>query len=46
MNSKTFSLRLPDDLRNKLQELADADGRSLSNYIVFLLRKAVANERK
>lgn len=41
--SETFSLRLPPSLRAELQKRADQEGRTLSNYIVYLLRKAVEN---
>ena len=43
MKSKTecYTFRIPSDLRQKLQEMADAEGRSLSNYIIYLLQKAV-----
>jgi hypothetical protein len=33
-----YSLRLPADVREKLQKLADSDGRSLNNFIVKVLR--------
>jgi plasmid stability protein len=33
----TLSLSYPEDLKKKLQARADADGRSLSNYIVRVL---------
>lgn len=43
MKSKTtmFSMRLPDDLREKLEAIAKEQGRSLTNLILYLLRKAV-----
>ncbi len=43
MKEKTtmFSMRLPDDLRKKLEELAIREGRTLTNLIIYLLRKAV-----
>ena len=34
-------MRIPVELREKLQKKADAEGRSLSNYIIYLLEKAV-----
>ena len=36
-----FTFRIPDDLRDELQKRADVEGRTLSNYIIYLLRKAV-----
>lgn len=37
--SKQVSLTLPDDLYNSLKEQADADYRTVANYIVHLLLK-------
>lgn len=42
--SKVFTLRLPNDLRSKLEERAKNEGRSLANLIIFLLWKGVENE--
>lgn len=39
--SKVFTLRLPNDLRVKLEERSKKEGRSLANLIVFLLREAI-----
>ena len=39
--SVSYTLRLPEDLRVELQSRADRDGRTLSNYIIYLLREAV-----
>ena len=36
-----YSMRLPEDLRDKLQAVADEQGRSLSNMIIYILRKEV-----
>ena len=36
-----FSMRLPDDLREKLEAMATREGRTLTNLIIYLLRKAV-----
>lgn len=41
-----ISLRLPGELKDRLQQLADADDRTLSAYIVRLLQKAAAEEEK
>lgn len=37
----SLSLRLPADLKAELQRLADEDGRTLSDYVVRTLKKAV-----
>lgn len=42
--SKVFTLRLPNDLRSKLEERAKNEGRSLANLIIFLLWKGIENE--
>lgn len=41
-----MSLRVPLDLKDELQRLADADQRSLSNYIVKALRDHVETRSK
>ena len=38
---KNYTIRLPEDLRVKLQAVADEQGRSLSNMIIYILRKEV-----
>lgn len=38
---KNYTIRLPEDLRIKLQILAGQQGRSLSNMIIYILRKEV-----
>lgn len=38
---KNYTIRLPEDLRDKLQAVADEQGRSLSNMIIYILRKEV-----
>ena len=45
MKSKTviYTIRLPIDLREKLQKQADEEGRTLANYIIYLLTKGVKN---
>lgn len=40
----TVSLRIPAELKDKLQGLADADGRTLSAYVVRILERAVKDE--
>ena len=39
--STMFSLRLPDDLRAKIEKMAEQEGRTLTNMMIYLLRKAV-----
>jgi len=39
----TFSIRIPVALKAELQRRADEDGRSLNNYIMLILKKAVAD---
>lgn len=36
---KIIGIRVSTETRDKLQKLADADGRTLSNYILFHLEK-------
>ena len=36
-----YSMRLPEDLRCKLQAIADEQGRTLCNLIIYILRKEV-----
>ena len=36
-NCTTFSIRIPNDLKDKLQLIADKEHRSLNNLIVLLL---------
>ena len=38
-------VRIDEDLKAKLQKLADEDERSLSNYIRLVLKKAVESEK-
>lgn len=40
-NTPVTSLRIPEDLKERAQELAERDGRSLSNWIVRLIREKV-----
>lgn len=41
-----INIRLPLDVKASLQQLAEADGRSLSNYLNKLLRDHVEAQRK
>ncbi len=40
-----FSMRLPPELKEELQKLADKENRSLTNYIETKLREIVTKER-
>lgn len=40
--SSNFTVRLPEDLRKKLEEIAKEDGRTLSNLIIKFLKEGVA----
>ena len=42
---ETFSIRIPIQLRAELQKYADAEGRSLANLIILILKEAVSHER-
>lgn len=39
-----FSLRMEAEMRDRLRELAEADGRALANYIHKVLREHLAAE--
>lgn len=45
MSTSNFTFRISDDLRHKLEERANKEGRTLSNLIVFLLKEAMLNEQ-
>ena len=45
MSASNFTFRMPDELRQKLEERACKEGRTLSNLIIFLLKEAVSNEQ-
>lgn len=42
----TVGLRIDADLKSRLEQLAAADGRSLSNYIEQILLKAVNGNQR
>lgn len=44
--SAPVSIRIPADIRGALDVLADKDNRTLSNYVVGVLRQHVANKRQ
>ncbi len=45
-NSNNFTVRLPEDLRKQLEEIANEDGRTLSNLIIKFLKEGVKNYGK
>lgn len=40
-NSSNFTVRLPEDLRKQLEEIAKKDERTLSNLIIKLLKEGI-----
>lgn len=42
MSSNNFTIRMPDELRSKLETIAKNDGRSLGNLIIKILTDYVA----
>lgn len=42
--TESYTFRIPSDLRGKLELRAANEGRSLSNLIIFLLKKSVAEK--
>lgn len=46
MADNPTSIRIPSDLREQLEVLAEADGRKLSNYVVNVLRLHVEQINK
>lgn len=45
-DTSIFSFRLPNDLREKLEQDANSNGRSLSNLIIWILRNYINNKSK
>ena len=45
MSASNFTFRMPDELRQKLEERAKREGRSLSNLIIFILKEAVETRK-
>lgn len=41
VNSDTLVVRIPSDLKSALRDAAAADGRSISNYVLVLIRSAL-----
>ena len=46
MRDGHLSVRVPADLKAKLQELADADQRTLTSYVHFVLHQHVEKANK
>lgn len=44
--SSNFTIRLPEDLRKQLEEIAKEDERTLSNLIIKFLKEGVSNYEK
>lgn len=42
--TERLQIRISPELKAKLQELADADGRTVSNYIEQLIKKAIESK--
>lgn len=42
--TERLQIRISPELKAQLQKLADEDGRTVSNYIEQLIRKAVENQ--
>lgn len=40
-----IAIRLTKDMKDKLEKLAEADGRSLSNYIIKVLSEHIKNSK-
>lgn len=41
VNSDTLVVRISSDLKSALRDAAAADGRSISNYVLMLIRSAL-----
>lgn len=39
--TNNYTIRIPNDTREKLERIAEAEGRSLSNLILWFIRKGV-----
>lgn len=44
MNTERLDIRIAPDLKAQLQAAAEADGRSVSNYIEKLIKEAIKTE--
>lgn len=43
---KIINFRIDADMKNKARKLAESDGRSLSNWITFLIEREVKKVKK
>lgn len=43
---KIINFRIDAELKNKAKKLADSDGRSLSNWITFLIERELKKDKK
>lgn len=41
--NKNFTFRCPNDIREKLEEISEKEGRSLANVVIFILREYIKN---
>ena len=42
--TERLQIRITPELKEQLQQLAEADGRTVSNYVELLIKKAVESE--
>jgi len=43
--SARLEMRIPKQLKAKLKKMAEADNRSMANYIIHLLEESVNNQK-
>lgn len=46
MSSSSFTFRIPEELREKLEREAKKDGRSLSNLVIKILNEYISRKEK
>lgn len=46
MSSSSFTFRIPEELREKLEQEAKNDGRSLSNLVIKILNEYISKKEK
>ena len=44
--TKVLNLRIDSDLKKEIKKLAEADGRSVSNWVTHLIKKEVEEARQ
>ncbi|MEN8175676.1 MAG: YlcI/YnfO family protein [Pseudomonadota bacterium] len=44
--SKILNIRVEPELKKRARELADAEGRSLSNWVTYLIQREIKKARK